>query len=266
MSQPALTGSTALRRAMLALLIGGLALIAAGLVLLFVPTVQSGLPVALLGGGLALLGADALLGGDLKTGLQPRTFNARGEVARGKLIARCGLSDLAVHTGPLDRIASIAFGPLGKPAFDETDGVATFRLASPRLRPNVAAWRADLAPNVLWDVDVRSSLGHVDLDLRDMRLERVTAHTSFGRVRIVCPERGYTGMNLKTMAGEIEIVLPPGVGAAIEVRTGALGAVTVNNKRLLAPDQRRFVTADVDTAAARMIIRVEAAAGDVILS
>jgi hypothetical protein len=266
MSQPALTGSTALRRALLALLIGGLVMIVAGLVLLFVPGVGSGLSVALLGGGLALLGADVLLGGDLKTGLEPRIFNARGEVARGRLIARCGLSDLAVSPGPLDRIASIAFGPLGKPAFEEAGGVATIRLASPRLRPNVAHWRADLAPNVLWDVDVRSSLGHVDLDLRDIRLERVTAHTSLGRVRIVCPERGYTEMNLQTTAGEIEIVLPPGVGAAIEVRTGALGSVTVNNKRLLAPDQRRYVTADVDTAAARVRIRIEAAAGDVILS
>lgn len=266
MSQPAPTGLTALHRALLALLIGGLALIGGGLVLLFVPGVGRGLPVALLGGGLAALGADVLLGGDLRTGIEPRTFSARGEVARGRLVADCGLADLVVRPGPLDRIASVAFGPLGRPAFDEANGVATLQLASPRLQPNVSRWRADLAPNLLWEVVVNSSLGHADLDLRDLRLEHVTAYTSLGRVRIVCPERGHVEMDLRTAAGEIEIVLPPEVGAAIEVQIGALGAVTVNNKRLLAPDQRRYLTADVETAAARATIRIEAAAGNVILT
>ncbi len=256
--------NNSLRRIQIILCWAGLALIAAGVALDFMAAGPA-LPGLLVGGGLAALGLNILLGGDLVAGPEPRAFTARGQVVRGHLEVAAGLADLNLEAGESDRIAALCFGPFGKPAFRAEEGVATLGLKN-SLLPNLARWQAALAGNVLWDVDARSSLGDLRFDLRDLRLETVRVRTLLGRIVITCPLRGYTRMDLWAAAGEIELAIPPGVGAQITLRQGGLASVAVENERLMALGTHRYVTADYDTAAAQVEVVIRSAAGDVILS
>ncbi len=255
-----------LRRLQIILCWAGLALVAAGVALDFMAAAGPALPALLTGVGLAALGLNILLGGDLVAGPEPRAFTARGQVARGYLEVGAGLADLSLEAGESDRIASVRFGPFGRPAFRAEGGVARLGLRNPPLLPNIARWQAALAGNVLWDIEARSSLGDLRLDLFDLRLETVWARTLLGRIEVTCPVRGYTRMHLGSAAGEIELIVPPGVGAQITLRKGELASVAVENERLMPLGPHRYVTADYDTALVQVEVAIHSTAGDVILS
>lgn len=241
-----------------------LLLILAGIVLAVAPLSLGVPPVVLLSIGLGLLGINVLLGGELIAGRGPRVFSARGQAVRGYLTVNAGLADLTINDGPSDRIAAIQYGPLGKPGFAVSEGVARLRLNNAFLRPNVTLWRADIARNLLWDVTARSSLGNLRLNFAALRLERVEAHTWGGRLSVTCPNRGYVEMNLSTRVGEIEIAVPEDAGAEIVVDVNGLGSVTSRNDRLLALG-RRYVTPNYESAPSQVAIRVKAGSGDVFL-
>lgn len=245
---------------------GGLALAALGGVMFAVPALQLIPPALPLGLGLAALGVNVLGRGELTAAPPPRSFTARGQVVRGTFTAAAGLCDLILSETVGERIAQVQFGPAGEPDFAVEDGVARLALEAPRFPPAANDWRADLASNVLWDVDARASLGHLLMDLRDLRLERASARTSLGRIHVALPQRGYAEISLRSTMGEIEVTIPDGVGVEATVRGGRLSTVTVENKRLLAPGRNRYVTADYNTALAQVLLTVETASGDVIFS
>jgi len=264
MTERAVSPKLKRRHIEMALFWGGVLLTAAGAALFALPAAPA--PVVL-GAGLAALGLSLLLAGDIVAGPAPRSYSARGQVVRGRVDIAAGLSNVVIRGGLTDRAAAVTFGPFGRPQVTVEEGVAHVRLASPRLLPSLATWRAELAGNVLWDLDVRSSLGGLLLDLRSLRLERVSAQTWMGRLRVICPEtRGHTEIELKTALGAIEVIIPEGVGAQVTVSHGSLGTVRQKNERLLAPGQRRYVTADFESAAAQVDIRIEAASGDIVLA
>lgn len=245
---------------------GGLMLAALGGLMLAAPALRLVPPGLPLGLGLAALGLNVLGRGDLTAAPPARSFTARGQVVRGTFSAAAGLCDLIVSDGPGDRIAQVQFGPAGEPQFDVEDGIARLVLESPRFPPTANDWRANLAGNMLWDVEATASLGHLLLDLRDLRLERVTAHTSLGRIHVALPRRGYAEITLRSTLGEIEVTIPEGVGVEATVRGGRLSTITVENKRLLAPGRNRYATADYNTAPAQVLVTVETTSGDVIFS
>lgn len=244
----------------------GLIFIMLGVVMLAVPTLRIISHELVLGVGLAALGLNILLGGDIIAGRAPRTYTARGQVVRGRVEIDAGLADVRLGAASGDRVATVSFGPQGRPQISVDEGVAAVRLAGKRFPPNITRWQADLAGNVLWDLDARSMLGSLTLDLGKLRLDRVSAQTTLGKLTVVCPvTRGCTELHLKTVLGHVEIVIPDAVGASVTVKHGAFGMVEQKNERLLAPGQRRYVTTDYETATAQVEIHVEAAAGDVTL-
>ncbi len=220
----------------------------------------------LLGGGFVAFGLNALIGGELIAGPEPRPFTARGAVVRGHLEARTGLCDLSVGVCGNDRIAAVQYGPLGKPGFEVRDGVAHLRLVQAAFQPNVTSWRADLASNVLWDIEADSFWGDLSLDLGNLRLEEVKAKTTLGYLDIACPTRGYTRMSVRSALGEIEIKIPPQVGAKLVIKRGSLATVAIQNERLQPVRRNRYATADFETASAQVEIQVESAAGDIVLT
>jgi hypothetical protein len=219
----------------------------------------------LIGGSFVTLGLNALVGGELIAGPEPRPFTARGAVVRGHLVARTGLCDLSVAVCGTDRIATVQYGPLGKPGFEVRDGVAYLRLVQAAFQPNVTAWKADLANNVLWDIEANSFLGNLSLDLSHLRLEEVRAKTTLGTVEVTCPTRGYTRMSVKSSLGEIGIKIPPQVGAKLVIKQGALATLTIQNERIQLTRRNRYATPDFDTASAQVEIQIETGAGDIIL-
>lgn len=219
-----------------------------------------------LGGGLVALGLNVLLNGEVAIGPEPRPFTARGAVVRGHLEARIGLSDLSIGVCGKDRIATVLYGPLGNPDFEVLEGVARLRLASSLLNPSVSCWRTDLADNVLWDIEARSLLGDLSLDLENLRLEQVVVRSALGHIHVTCPTRGYTQVHLRVGVGEVELSIPPQTGAKLHIKRGRLATLTIKNERLLATSPHHFATADFETAPAQVEIVIETSAGDIILS
>ncbi len=219
-----------------------------------------------LGGGMVLLGLNTLLAGDLVTGPGARPFSVRGPVVRGHMEASTGLSDLNIGMCGPDRIASLAYGPIGKPGFEMVEGVAWVRLKSPVFPPSLAQWRADLAGNVLWDIETQSWLGSLNLDLGNLRLEKVTARTTLGRVKITCPTRGYAEIWIKAELGDVELVVPPQTGIKLTIKRGRLASLAVRNPRLTQYRPDRYGTQDYELAGAQAEVIVETWAGDIVVS
>jgi hypothetical protein len=243
---------------------GGLGLLVGGALLLALRYRLVG--GAVLGVGLAALGVNALLGGgELHTGYEIRPFTARGVVVRGRLESNSLLSDLSVGSCGVDRIAAVRFGPFGRPQFNVVDNVAYLRLRGSPLRPNVSSWEANLAGNVLWDVEARSWLGDLTFDLGDLRLDQVDIRSSLGALAVTCPTHGYTHLRLKTRIGQITLHVPPEVEARVRLKRGWLSTVRIKNERLLSVGKRRFCTPDFDSAAAQVEVTIEVGSGDVIL-
>jgi len=244
-----------------------LLLIGSVVVLITKPGFQPGL---LFGGALIALALNILLAGDVAIGGALNTFTARGNVVRAVVNVKAGLCDLSVGSCPNDRVAMMRYGPMGKPTFNVKDGIGYMRLDQSVMRPNVSHWQTGLAGNVLWDVNVRSWLGDINLNFIDLRLEKVRARTSLGRMQVACPERGYVQMHLHTGLGQVEVVLPPTneVGVRFLIKRGALSTLTVNTEvgRLLDIGNNRYITPGFDEAAAQVDIEIISPIGDVILS
>lgn len=246
------------------------ALLGGAIAVAFLPGAPTRLGSLLAGGGLAALGANVLLGGDVIAGPLPRSFTARGQVVRARLEADTGMAALAIGQAeaghsPENVIATLLCGPLNRPELAIEDDVTTLRMVARRLPPALARWRADLAANVLWDVDVRSSLGNLALDLSGLRLDRVTVESRSGAVRVVCPRRGAARLDIRTEGGGVELVVPEEAGVHVEVMAGPLATVSVNNKRLLAPGQSRYVTPNLETAPTQIEVTIQTESGDIVL-
>lgn len=218
-----------------------------------------------LGAGLLLLGSNILLNGELVVAAAPRPFSARGSAVRGRLTVRAGLCDLRVALSDPDRIARMVYGPFGKPSFEVVEGLADIKLLQ-AFPPAVARWQADLAGNVLWDADIRSSLGDLLLDLNQMRFETLEARSAWGRLSVALPRRGYARMTLHNRLGDVEIFIPPETGVKIAIRHGPLAAIHLKNERLVEIRPGRYMTPDFETAHTQIEVLVETGMGDVTLA
>jgi hypothetical protein len=224
------------------------------------------LPVGVwVGGALAGLGLSALLAGDVIAGPAPRSMAARGQAVRGEVIVRAGLCDLSVDACGPDRVASVRHGPYGKLKFAIEDGVARLQLGN-ALLPNAAPWEAHLARNMLWDIDARSGLGDLRLDLSGLRCERVVARSRMGCIELTAPARGYAQIFLRTWLGEIQVHIPEHIGARLQIVRGDLASLRNENPHLLALDARRYTTPDYESATTQVEIRIDTSAGDIILA
>jgi len=231
--------------------------IAAGLAGLAMPA-----PLIIVGAGLALLGLNGLVAGDWLVGPPPKPFTARGQVVRGVVEIHAGWSDVAVGDGPIDRIASVTYGPFGKPDFAFEEGVAHLRLR--RMLP-FSRWQADLAGNVLWDVRARSTVGDLMLDLSKLRIEEVRARCGAGRLTVRCPSRGFARLALHTTLGQIEVIIPPEVGIRLRVQATRLAAIRIGAPGLYPTGDGSYATDGYEAAAAAVDVMVSASAGEVIV-
>lgn len=212
----------------------------------------------------AAFGLSMLLGGEIIAGPQPKQYTVKGQVVRGEVVVRAGLADFMLETGKADRVATVHHGPIGKPKFKVEDGVASLRMAN-GLLPNIARWDAKLATNVLWDIDAKSSLGELALDLKQLRVERVIAESGWGKIDVTLPTRGYTQMFFTIGAGEMIVRVPDEVGARFVITQGALATITIENERITALDAKRYSTADYESASTQVDIKIEVGSGEVVV-
>jgi hypothetical protein len=215
------------------------------------------------GGSLMALGLNVLVAGDLVVTIpSSKPFNARAQVSRAVLDATSVWADVEVRAGAdYERLAAIRMEASTRPKLKVVEGVAHLGL-SRRLRwlPGEADWRATLATHVLWDVRAHSTLGDVDVDLRGLRVDRVSLKSTLGSGRIVCPQRGRPVVEVETLLGDLEVMLPPEVGARVRVAGGRFANVSLDEEHFEQINATTFATHDLEPtdAAVEITLRIQA--------
>lgn len=221
-----------------------------------------------LGAGILTLALNVAVAGDLVVAPKEKPFSARGQVSRAVLDISAGFSDVNVQASlDYQRLASIRVDPGTKPDFDVVDGVAHLSLVHKRpWLPTPSVWRAELATNVLWDVMLNGALGHMQVDLRGIRADRVRVTNRIGNARVICPRRGAIQLEVETLLGNVEISVPPDAGARVKIERGTFARVELDTERFVPVDDQTYATKNIDTAQAISHITLRTRAGDVRLS
>jgi hypothetical protein len=242
---------------------GVLSLFAASATMVLGLTVPAAITGAL---GLAALAANILVAGEIVALAEPRPFSVRGAVVRGKLESHSGLSDLIVGACGTDRVASVVFGPIGKPGFEVIDGSANLRLNQTFAQPNLTRWQANLAPNVLWDIDTSSFVGEHVFDLTSLRIDQMKCHSLMGRIRVQCPSKGHAYIHCRTRFGVLEMLIPQNVGAKMTIERSGLTTMDIRNGRMTKIGENLYATPDYETASAKVEVVLQSTAGEIIIT
>jgi hypothetical protein len=220
-------------------------------------------PGAWVGGALVGLGLNVLLAGDLVVGPEARPFSAHAQVTRGVLKVDAAWADVQVTCGDGERVAVVRCGPLARPDFEVTSGVARLHLGRRGGWLSVAGWEAGLAGNILWDIEARGLLGSLTLDLRHLRLKRARLHNGLGCLRVICPQRGFATLALTNQLGTVEVIVPPRVGVRLRLERGPLATVQIDRRRFRQLGPERYSTPESDPAEGLVDLVVRAHAGEV---
>lgn len=224
-----------------------------------------GLPLGVwLGAALMTLGLNVLVGGDLIVAPDAKPFSVKAKVSRAVLDIAAELPDVEVRANnDYERLATVRAMAGGGPNLEVVEGVAHLRLAqsSPWI-PGAANWQARLATNVLWDVKARSLLGHLNVDLSGIRVDRVALKSLLGGVHVTCPRRGRPRIELETWLGDLVVVVPSEVGARVKVEPGRLAHVNLDSTAFDQLDETTYVTHNVETAQTVAVITLRTQAGE----
>ncbi|HOT91057.1 MAG TPA: DUF5668 domain-containing protein [Anaerolineae bacterium] len=129
-----------------------------------------------------------------------------------------------------------------------------FGMATPR------RWAMALNPDVRLSLGIKTGACDVRLDLRELRVSRLTVETGASSTHIIAPAHaGYTEIRGSSGAASISVEVPEGVAACIHV-AGALSSISV--------DQGRFPhvggeyrSPDYETAPNKVDIKLEGGVG-----
>jgi hypothetical protein len=118
-------------------------------------------------------------------------------------------------------------------------------------------WQVRLTENVPLALDVETGASEAQLDLSRLRVEKLRLATGASSVKVTMPaSAGRTDARIESGAASVDIVIPQGVAARIEVESGLANA-RVDTTRFARTD-KVYQSADYETAANRLDLRVEA--------
>jgi hypothetical protein len=167
----------------------------------------------------------------------PPTFAmARGDFARGELWVEAGAADVSVSAfAGASQLAVGDFPAAGGPALEARGETARVRL---RVRDTLAlwpgrGWSAALAKGLPWALDLRSSLGDLTLNLKDLDVTALRVQSTLGHVDLTLPAAGQAEMRVRLRGGDLTVRVPEGMALRVKVSAGPLARVR--------PDARRFV-------------------------
>ena len=123
--------------------------------------------------------------------------------------------------------------------------------------------RVQLAPSVPMALDVQAGAADSLLDLSALRLTRFDLQTGAADTRVRLPEAaGFTTVVVKAGIAQLQIEVPRGVAADIDVTT-ALGGRAIDQSRFHSVGNGRFRSPEYETAANRVEMRLELGIGEV---
>jgi len=123
-------------------------------------------------------------------------------------------------------------------------------------------WRIDLTPNIPLSISVRSAASGVDLDLRRLQVVDLTLSLDAGSCDVRLPSSaGFTSVGVDVNVANVEIEVPDGVAARIQVE-GGLSLISVDEGRF-PRDGDYFQSPDYETVANRIDMVIECDVGRV---
>jgi len=242
----------------LALIVVGVASLALNLGL--VPPYAQRLVGAIWPAGVIVIGLGLALLGDQIWSAQIASYSvARGQAEAADLLVSAGTADLQIGSG--SDPAQLVTGALPLPKRPEVEAHeqhTTVRLEPlwglPSLGP--ARWSAELAQNLPWQINVRSSTGNLDLDLRALTPAGVRVRSVFGDVVLTLPAAGGGDLDIRLTFGDLTITVPEDLGVKVVLQTGVLADVERDERRFIGLGAHEIGTPLYAVAARRCTLTV----------
>lgn len=134
----------------------------------------------------------------------------------------------------------------------------------PAFGPRDETWRFGLTGAVPLDLTVSSGVGLVEADLSGLQLTGLDVEIGVGRVMLILPADGTFSGQISGGIGDIEIVVPAGVGVRIQV-DAALAGVTTPSGQMFGPGDNEYTSPNYASARSRVDLRIEQAIGAVVI-
>jgi hypothetical protein len=190
----------------------------------------------------------------------------RRQFERAALTAATGAADL--HVRGLVDVGQLAAGEYGGPAAPRLAGrdgpAADIRLDGRRTWPLQAgaSWPLALARDIPWDLNLVSSLGDFDLELRDLTIAGLRLRTTFGRVNLTLPAADVTSVDLDLTFGDLTVRVPDGMAVRLKFTPGPLSEFLHDERRFVKVGLDEWVSPLYAVAANRCSLAVRLWAGD----
>lgn len=124
-------------------------------------------------------------------------------------------------------------------------------------------WFLHLTPDIPTEVRVEAGAADIDLDLRDLLLQRLEIEGGAADIDVVMPAAaGTTEASIEVGAASVRITVPEGVAARIEVDAG-LSSVQIDEGRFPQVSDEVYISPDFERAANRIDISIDAGASHV---
>ncbi len=258
-------------RATRGLVVWSLALVALGIILLLNNfLLLSGFNAAALWPLLlVVVGAVILLRGDFVPSDEARSFGiTRGSVESAALEINAGGIDVQAYALQREsRLIAGQFAADSRPTLDAQNTHANLKMdraATPWL--SFADWRVALARDLPWSLFVTTHLGQVQLDLSDLIIQRAVIATGFGDIRVVCPEEAFEPLYVRSVLGNIHVIVPPGRNVRVKTSGAALFRIHADESRFEAQEHGVYIARDADTERSLIEIDVSGTFGDAYLA
>ncbi len=122
-------------------------------------------------------------------------------------------------------------------------------------------WDVGIKRGIPLEIRLEGAAGPAWLDLTDLHVTRFKADGRLGALHVRMPARvPLTTAKIDGSVGDITVEIPEGVAASITVDQG-LGKVTVNTERFPMVGDKHYRSADYETAAYRLELKIDAAVG-----
>jgi hypothetical protein len=203
--------------------------------------------------------------GDQLWGAEPASFAVnRAEAQDADLWVSCGPADVQIESAAL--AGDLITGELPVPR--QPSVAVRGQHTSVRLEPlwglqvlGRSRWSAALATNLPWQLDLRSSTGNLDLNLRELAPTAVRVRSTFGHVTLTLPAAGGTDLDIRLGLGDLTIQVPEGLGVKVSLQAGALADVTYDERRFIRLGDREIGTPLYAVAAQRCTLAVSLVTG-----
>ena len=124
-------------------------------------------------------------------------------------------------------------------------------------------WTLHLTPDIPTEIRVEAGAADIDLDLRDLILQRLEIEGGAADIDVTMPAAaGTTEASIEVGAASLRITVPEGVAARIEIDAG-LSSVQISASRFPQASDDVYISPDFERAANRIDITIDAGASHV---